>query len=119
MNGSVSRFSNSGTPANASGFMGGGIVNPVGIAVDGSGTAWIANQFGTVSHLSATGAVMSPQAGYILPGPPVTVDALALDGSGNVWVSGDSAIVELIGAASPVVTPLPFGIANNALGTRP
>lgn len=119
MNGTVSRFSNSGTPANASGFMGGGIVNPVGIAIDGSGTAWVANQFGTVSHLSATGTVISPQAGYILPGSPVVLDALALDGSGDVWLSGDSAVVELIGAATPVVTPLPFGIANNILGTRP
>jgi hypothetical protein len=119
MNGSVTKLSNAGTPALASGFTGGGLVNPIGIAIDGAGTAWVANQFGTVTHLSATGAAISPAAGYIVSGSPLVVDAMALDGSGDVWLSGDSAVVELIGASAPVVTPLPFGIANNALGTRP
>ncbi|HWG18858.1 MAG TPA: NHL repeat-containing protein [Acidobacteriaceae bacterium] len=119
MNGSVTKLSNAGTPASVNGFTGGGLVNPIGIAIDGAGTAWVANQFGTVTHLSATGAAISPAAGFIVSGPPLVVDAMALDGSGNVWLSGDSAVVELIGASAPVVTPLPYGIANNALGTRP
>jgi hypothetical protein len=119
MDGTVTRLSNSGTPASAFGFAGGGMANPVSIAIDGAGTAWIANQYGTVTHLAATGAPLSPPSGFVIGGPALVIDAMALDGSGDVWLSADSAVVELIGASTPVVTPLPFGIANNALGTRP
>jgi len=159
---SLSKFSNSGTPANVTGYSGGGMAGPVGVAVDATGNAWVANFSGTsvselnsagnplsgagyktpagvsavaidgsntvwtantdgsVSHLSASGASISPATGYISAGATGEV-GIALDASGNVWTTDNyvNSIFEYVGVASPTVTPLQLAVKNNTLGHRP
>lgn len=145
---SVGKLLNSGANASGSPFNAGGIASPVGIAIDGSGNAWIANsctcvtclQIYTISELAPSGVAISGAGGYgsgvnglvyiasqqqsfILPidGILSSPRDIAVDGSGNVWLStsNNDSVIEVIGAAAPVVTPLAIGVKNNTLGTRP
>lgn len=81
---SVSKFSNSGSPAAIGAYTGGGLSTPVGVAVDATGDVWLSN-FGapTVSKLSSTGAPLSG-AGYATPNE---TSAIAVDGSNTVWTA--------------------------------
>lgn len=159
---SVSRFNNTGTPANGSGYTG-SMSKPYGIAIDANGNAWVANfahasvsklsntgvllsgagyptpasvsavavdgnntvwtanTDGSISHLSASGASISPPAtGYISAAATAEV-GIALDASGNVWTTDNyiNSIFEYIGAAAPTVTPLQLAVKNKTMGQRP
>ena len=47
------------------GFTGSGLNNPIGIAVDGSGNAWVTNQnSNTVTEISSAGAFLSGSNGF-------------------------------------------------------
>jgi streptogramin lyase len=78
-------------------YTGGGLNGPQGIAIDGSGNAWIANLSGSsVTKISSAGAVLSGTGGYAtggISGPA----AIAIDGSGNAWVANQttSTVTEL------------------------
>jgi len=96
--------------------------NPAGIAIDGSGSAWLTNfenGSNSITGLSNTGAAISGASGYTASGTLTKPFSLANDGSGNIWVGTTNGITELIGAATPVITPLSAGVKNNTLGTRP
>jgi len=82
-------------------FTGGGMDSPIGIAIDGSGNAWIANNIsgsgvngghGSVTELSSSGIVLSGTNGYYgggMNGP----NGIVIDASGNAWIpnySGNS-----------------------------
>ena len=57
-------------------------ISPYGIAIDGSGNVWVANDgSGNVTELSSTGAVFGT---YAVSTDPTVI---AIDGSGNVWVA--------------------------------
>ncbi len=159
---SVSRFNNTGTPANGSGYTG-NLSKPYGIAIDANGDAWVANfghasvtklsnagvvlsgagyptpasvsavavdgnntvwtanTDGSISHLSASGASISPLGtGYISAAATAEV-GIALDASGNVWTTDNfiNSIFEYIGAAAPTVTPLQLAVKNKTMGQRP
>ena len=114
----VSKLDSSGAPLSGAGY-------PVpadvaSIAVDGSNTIWTANADGSISHLSNTGAAISPASGYISNGATAEV-GIAIDASGNVWTTDNyiDSLFEYIGAASPAVVPLPAAVKNNQLGKRP
>jgi len=128
--GSVSEFGPSGCTAPATfcaespstGFSGGGVDGPYGIAIDGLGNVWTANRFGwSISEFNSSGIAITPENGYY------TADlespyGIAIDPSGNVWVANgnDSPLLtEFVGAAAPVVTPLAAGAEYQQLGTRP
>lgn len=78
-------------------FTGGGLNACSGLAVDGQGNVWVANEFGpdvngtatdpSITELTSTGAVVagSPFAGggLVVPNYPTSI---AVDASGNVWV---------------------------------
>jgi hypothetical protein len=70
-------------------FTGGGLNQSEGIAIDGSGNAWVANKNNnSVTELNNAGTPISPSTGYTggrLEGPL----AIAIDGSGNAWVAND------------------------------
>ncbi len=97
----------------STGYTGGGLDQPNGIAVDGAGNVWATN-FRGASITELQGANSSQ------PGTPISTNgfgkdaslsapfAIAIDASGNVWVSnqGSSTITEFVGAATPVKTPL-------------
>jgi sugar lactone lactonase YvrE len=69
-------------------FTGGGLNDPVSIAVDGNGNVWTANGGNiSVSQFNGvTGAAISPAGGYTGNGLTVPF-AIAIDPSGNAWVN--------------------------------
>ena len=105
----MSRLNSSGTSVTgASGYTGGGLNKPYGLAIDSAGNVWTANYGGnSVSEFTNSGVALSGASGYNngFYNQPISI---AVDGSGNVWTanSADGTISELIGAASPVLTPL-------------
>jgi streptogramin lyase len=97
-------------------YSGGGTDEPYSIAIDGAGSAWIANLSGAVSGIESNGSALTPSAGYAVPvNGNLVFDAA--DGSGNLWVSLPSVkeMMEFVGLTVPVVTP----INPNHLGMRP
>jgi hypothetical protein len=125
-NQSVTKLSSYGAALSPSGgFTGGGLTAPQFIAVDGAGNAWVTNFNGALSEISSGGAPLSPATTGFTGGGLDNPTGVAVDGSGDVWVANNdssnpnSGVTEFIGAAAPVVTPLPVGVVNNTLGTRP
>lgn len=94
-------------------FTGGGLVAPNGIAIDGSGTAWVvdyrADSLVALAGVDATspGTFLAPN-GFGLDASLDEPYAVAIDASGNIWVSnaGSDTVTEFIGAATPVKTPM-------------
>jgi DNA-binding beta-propeller fold protein YncE len=106
--------SSAGDVLSGSGFTGGGLSSPRGIAVDGAGNAWVVSEHGSslaefASASSASpGAVLSPAAGLGGDAKLLEPYAVAIDAAGNIWVSnyGNNTLTEFIGVATPVKTPL-------------
>jgi streptogramin lyase len=128
--GSLSEFGTTGcsgstycAQSGSTGFSGGGIDGPFGVAVDGLGNIWTANRFGdSISEFSSSGTAISPAPyGYYSSGINEPY-GIAVDPSGNVWVANDNngaSLTEFVGAAAPVVTPLSVGVELQELGARP
>ena len=102
-------------------FTAGGLDDPWGIAVDGSGNIWAANRGGaSVTELSTVGVVLSGVGGYTAGGVSAAI-GIAIDGSGNAWTAnyGGSSVSELsssgnAGLGSPFTGGglfAPYGIA--------
>jgi PKD repeat protein len=73
-----------------------------GIAIDGSGNAWVTNQYGnTVTEFSSSGAILSGGYGYTGGGLNAPT-GIAIDGSGNVWIAngGNNSITKLSSTGS-------------------
>jgi sugar lactone lactonase YvrE len=98
----------------SSGYTGGGISYPNGVAVDGSGNVWVADFGGdALSELegangSIPGQPLSPATGFGVDAGLANPYGVALDSSGNIWISnsGSNAITQFLGLATPVKTPL-------------
>jgi streptogramin lyase len=111
----------------ASGISGGGLDFPQAVAIDASGSAWVANYANaSVTEFGSNLSPMSPSSGFTGGGLGFP-SALAFDASGNLWISDQSsdAISELGqkgGALSPPSGYTgggldgPFGIAIDQLG---
>jgi hypothetical protein len=110
----------------------GGIDDPVAMATDGVGNAWIANDgggpdFPAIAEMAADGsAAISPNGeGYTGNGLITNTSVptgIAVDPSGNVWVSiqfDSSQVFEFIGLAAPTVTPLANAAVDNTIATEP
>jgi sugar lactone lactonase YvrE len=96
---SLTELSSSGAATSPStGYTGGGIVRPSGVAIDTSGNVWVANaqcggaypqaSYISISEFSGSGAAISPSTGYTGGGVNFPC-AVAIDASGNVWVAND------------------------------
>jgi hypothetical protein len=106
---------------------GGGLVDPIGIAIDGANVVWVANYntgcciAGAVSWLSefsassagggttnVGGAPLSPSTGFGRDAGASLFYALAIDSSGSIWVTSQSSptVLTFVGLATPVKTPL-------------
>jgi streptogramin lyase len=92
--GATSKFSPTGVPAAANGFLAPGIDASFGIAVDAQDSVWITNEYGTsaagtargsITHLSSTGQNLSG-AGYTGGGIYYPL-AVAATSTGDVWVA--------------------------------
>lgn len=79
-------------------FSGGGLNDPSGIAIDGSGYVWISDHggAGTVTELSPAGVAISGSGGYVVTAQS-QFNGIALDPSGNIWLAAynDSAVIKL------------------------
>jgi hypothetical protein len=99
---------------------GGGLSTPQGVAVDGAGVVYVANQGGGSLSIYGSSGFLTPSTGLTGAGngtsptsvmnTPTTLD---IDVSGNIWVvnpSGNAGfITEFIGLATPVIRPLSSG----------
>ena len=108
-------------------YTGGGLNEPFGIAIDGSGNAWVSNSGGnSVIELSNAGTFLSGTNGYTGGGLNRPV-GIAIDASGNAWVTnhGANSVTELSSAGAilsgtngytggGIVSP--FGIAIDGAG---
>jgi hypothetical protein len=89
---------------------------PKGIAIDGAGHKWVANEatatlVSSITELSADGSInLSPDDGFG-SGTITGAYSVAIDGSGNVWVAdGGTTIIQFVGAAAPTRNPIVSGV---------
>jgi rhamnogalacturonan endolyase len=114
--------------------LGGGLFNPQGLTLDGTGNLWVVNQNGSAgggisefvpSNNGTTLTPMSPSGtgvwGFFSNSTIGTPIGAAIDGSGNIWfkTKTGSSLYYLVGAASPVVTPLSLMVKSGFLAERP
>ena len=123
---SVSKFSNAGAGLFDATYS--TLLNPVGLAIDTSGNAWIANlsSHHDITEFSSTGTG-DPGTGTYNGGGINTSYGIAIDASGNAWVAnqGDGKVSEFTSAGTPVFangvfspdSNLPTGIAIDASGS--
>jgi hypothetical protein len=82
-------------------YTGGGLTNPQGMAIDGSGNVWIANNgtapnTSSITELSSNGTILSGASGYTGGGMSFAL-GIAIDPSGNAWVTayGNGNVIKL------------------------
>jgi hypothetical protein len=107
----VSKFSNTGTPAALAGYTGAGMAGPFGIAIDATGNAWVGNfSVASLSELSSTGAPLSGS-GYQTP---AMVGAVAVDGSNTIWTANSDGSVSRFSASGATLSPATGYISADA-----
>jgi hypothetical protein len=110
---SVSKFSNSGTPASPTAFTGGGINGAVGIAIDSKNDAWVADfNAATASELNSSGAPLSGT-GYITA---ADVSAVAIDGNNTLWTANTDGSISHLAANGAAISPANGYISAGATG---
>jgi streptogramin lyase len=77
----------------ASGYSGGGLTSPNGVAIDPVGNVWVSGA-SSIVKLSPAGAVLSGASGYPVGGANAPF-GVAVDGQGNVWAGDGSSVVKL------------------------
>jgi NHL repeat-containing protein len=75
-------------------YTGGGLNSPLGIAVDASGNAWVANNggSGSVTKMNSLGTALSPPSGFTGGGLSNPV-GIAIDVLGNAWQANNGGII--------------------------
>ena len=98
-------------------FTGGGMSQPLGIAMDGTGNVWTASSYGNNTSLfeslnefnGTTGVALSPASGYTGGGLGMT-QTIAIDPFGNAWASsyaiGSSGSLGVVAKFSSAGVPL-------------
>lgn len=118
--------------AAGTGTTNGGLDGGAGVAVDGFGNVWVANNSGggvsefsyngtAFTPLSPSGTVSVPVYGfgtsYLAGLKPLNV---VTDASGNVWIGTQSTkLWYLVGAAGPTVTPISSMLGTGFVSSRP
>jgi streptogramin lyase len=94
-NGSLSKFSSSGTLLSGTGIAAGGIYYPYAIAADSNGTVWIADYGRSgASLLASDGTSIAGATGYSSPSLPLPV-GVALDAAHNAWFAASGSAVKV------------------------
>jgi sugar lactone lactonase YvrE len=84
-------FSSTGAPISGgiSGYTGGGLDLPEGVAIDASGNVWIVNRgSGTLSEFNSSGTAISGGSGFFVTGDDLS-DGIVIDASGNFWADNE------------------------------
>jgi sugar lactone lactonase YvrE len=127
--GAVVAFAPNGTPLPGSPFMGGSIIGPWGIGIDGNDNVWVSDWIGQRMTLLcgvrtnkcppgfAAGQQISPPNGYT-SNAMERLTGVVIDQAGNVWVPnnwktipiqtnpGAFGMLQIVGAAAPVKAPV-------------
>lgn len=91
---------------------GGGLNNPMSMAIDASGKVWVSNYNGnSLSEFSASNTAISGSSG-ITGGSISSPGDVAIDTSGNVWLASQHSLVEYL----PSTTSFPFGTTGITSG---
>ena len=108
---SISKFSNTGTPATGQPFTGGGLAClPYSLAIDANGNVWAGNSNSPlVSELSSSGTPISGP-GYRTP---AWVSAIAVDGSNTVWTANGDGSVSRLAHNGAAISPTMGYISNH------
>jgi len=96
-NNTINQFSPLGVALSPStGFTGGGMVSPYGLAIDLQGNVWVSNYpSAPISEFTSKGVPITSSTGYVGGGLALTT-GIAVDGNDNVWVADDTdAVTEL------------------------
>jgi hypothetical protein len=111
---SISELDAHGNPLSpGSGYSGGGLASPGGVAIDGQGNVWVTNYDGnSITELAGAdaaspGAALSPGSGFTGAGLSQPFSP-AIDSAGNLWTAnfGNNSVTQFIGVAAPVRVPL-------------
>ena len=104
---SLVEFSNAGNPISPStGFIGGGLTQPDGLAISMTGDIWTGNYPASLSRFSSGGSPISPSTGYTPGGKGAYIYGLAIDGAGNVWTcSNNPDYVSVFSGAGISISP--------------
>lgn len=123
---SVTELSSSGAIlSGSSGFTGGGLSSPVGLALDPSGNAWVAGA-GNVVEFSSSGSVLSGASGFTGGGLSQPA-AIAVDGQGKAWVTdwGSKSVIKMDASGNIVsgssgfstgAASMPWGVSIDVAG---
>jgi streptogramin lyase len=82
-------------------YSGGGLNGPAAIALDSTGSIWVADYYDAVTKLAPTGAPLSPAAGYTGGGLSESY-GLAVDANDNVWISNEASSYAVNGGKGSV-----------------
>ncbi len=110
---SISKFSNSGTPAATQAYTGGGLDVPYSVAIDANGNVWAGNSYyPLVSKLNSAGSPLSGS-GYQTPD---WVSDIVVDGSNTVWTANGDGSVSRFSNNGTAITPSMGYISPEATG---
>jgi hypothetical protein len=107
-------------------YTGGGLLQPVAVAIDGAGQVWIANGGNSVSAFSNTGVAQSPTTGYGATVAAATTpynapSSIAVDQAGSIWITnaGGNSVTRIFGSAAPASAPLITTTVKGSSGITP
>src|SRR5665213_673577 len=97
-----------------SGGSSGNAIEPLGVAIDGTGNAWIGGYLGgDLIELSQSGSVLSDIRTGTFPGP----EGVAIDAKGNIWAGSAGSVVEFsTSGVGPQLSTYTGGGINGAWG---
>jgi hypothetical protein len=110
-NGALTKLSSSGAVLSGALGYGIGVSCPYGLAVDGSGNAWVVSSSeNAISEISNSGTLLSPSGGYT--GGLNDPELIAIDGSGNPWVTWGNMVSEFSDSGTPLSAYTSFSPAG-------
>jgi len=97
-------------------YTGGGLDDPVAIAIDKSGNVWVADHggAGAITELAPNGNALSPVGGYLVSSTIGQFNGIAVDPLGNVWLAAaiDGSFIKVSSTGSVITTYSGTGIEN-------
>lgn len=107
-------FSSTGAPISGgiSGYTGGGLDLPEGVAIDASGNVWVVNRgSGSLSEFNSSGTAISGGLGFIVSGSYLAGN-IVIDASGNFWGDNEFSTISEVTFPGVGITENPYGCCD-------